>query len=148
MKVILLENIPKIGKAGEEHDVSPGYYRNFLKPRNLALEATKKNLKLLEQKKLQMQRAAVREMKDAKMIAERLEDLTLVARLKAGEEDKLFGSVTTGDIAEMLKEKGFDIDKKRIETSETINKLGLYTVHVHLHPDFTARVKVLVEKEQ
>lgn len=147
MRVILLDNIPNVGKAGEEKTVKDGYYRNYLLPRKLALESTPKNRKLLEQKRLQMQRIAVKELQDARMIAERLDTITLTARLKAGEGDRLFGSVTAGDIADMLKEKGFEIDKKRIEITETLNKLGLYTVHVHLHPEIMAKVKVLVEKE-
>ena len=147
MKVILLDNIPNVGKAGDEKAVKDGYYRNFLQPRKLALEATPKNRKLLEQKRLQMQRVAVKELQDARMIAERLDTVTLTARLKAGENDRLFGSVTASDIADLLKEKGFDIDKKRIEITETLNKLGLYTVHVHMHSEIMAKIKVLIEKE-
>ena len=147
MKVIILETHPKLGKAGDVIQVSSGYFRNYLKPRNLALEATAKNQKLLEQKKLQLKRAAVKELQDAELLKERLEELTLVAHLKAGENDRLFGSVTSADIAELLKQQNFDIDKKRIELTETLNKLGLYTIHVHLHQDISAKVKILVEKE-
>ncbi len=148
MKVILLDTHPKLGKAGDIIQVNDGYFRNFLKPRKLALEATNKNKKLLEQKKLHLKRAALKELHDAELLKERLEELTLVARLKAGENDRLFGSVTSADIAELLEKQGFEIDKKRIELSETLNKLGLYTVHVHLHQEISAKVKVLVEKEQ
>jgi large subunit ribosomal protein L9 len=143
-----METVSNIGKAGEIKEVNPGYFRNYLKPRKLALEATPKNMKLLEQKRLQIQKMEIKELQDAKAIAEKLEELTLVAHLKAGEDDKLFGSVTSSDIADMLKEKGFDIEKKSIELSEHLNKLGLYTVHIHVHADVVAKLKILVEKEQ
>ncbi len=147
MKVILLESIPTLGDAGTMADVSQGYFRNYLKPRKLALEATDKNKRLLEQRRLHLQKVAIKELQSAKMVAERLEQVTVVARLKAGEEDRLFGSVTAADVADLLKEKGLEVDKKRIELTETLNKLGLYTVHVHLHPEVSAKIKVLVEKE-
>jgi large subunit ribosomal protein L9 len=147
MKAILLESVSNLGKAGDVADVSSGYFRNFLKPRNLAVEATDKNMKLLEKKRLQMQKVEIKKIQDAKVLTEKIEELTVTARLKAGEEDKLFGSVTSADIAELLKEKGFDVDKKSIELTEQLNKLGLYTVHVHLHPEIVAKLKVLVEKE-
>ena len=147
MKAILLETIPNVGKAGEIREVNVGYFRNYLKPRKLALEATEKNKKLLEQKKLQIQKVEIKKIQDARVLAEKVEELTVTARLKAGEEDKLFGSVTATDIAKLLAAKGFSVDKKSIEIGEHINKLGLYTVHVHLHPEIKAKLKVLVEKE-
>lgn len=148
MEVILLENIPKLGKAGTIIQVSEGYFRNYLKPKKIALEATEKNRKLLEQKRLKLQRVALKELQDAELLAQRMENMTLVARLKAGEDDRLFGSVTTADIAELLKKEGIEIDKRRIELAETLNKLGLYTVYVHLHPEVKAKLKLLIEKEE
>ena len=147
MKAILLESVSNLGKAGDIAEVSDGYFRNFLKPRKLALEATDKNKKLLEQRKLQLQKVEVKKIQDAKVLGERMEELTLEARLKAGEDDRLFGSVTSADIADMLQKKGFDVDKKSIELPEQLNKLGLYTISVHLHPEITAKLKILVEKE-
>lgn len=147
MKVILLESVPKLGDVGSIVEVSEGYFRNYLKPKKLALEATPKNQRLLEQKRLQLQRLAIKELQSAQLLAKRLEELTLVARLKAGEDDRLFGSVTAADIAELLKAKGVEIDKKRIELNETLNKLGIYTIYVHLHPEVSAKLKVIVEKE-
>ncbi|MCD6384812.1 50S ribosomal protein L9 [Candidatus Sumerlaeota bacterium] len=148
MEVILLENIPKLGKAGTITQVSEGYFRNYLKPKKLALEATEKNKQLLERRRLRLQRVALKELQDAELLAQRIESMTLVARLKAGEDDRLFGSVTAGDISELLKKEGIEIDKKRIEITESLNKLGLYTVYLHLHPEVKAKLKLLIEKEQ
>lgn len=148
MKVILLETLPNLGSAGEFVEVSEGYFRNYLRPKKLALVGTEKNRRLLEQRRLQLERTALKELQAAQLLAERMEKLTLVAKLKAGEDDRLFGAVTTADIAALLKDKGIEVDKKRIELTETLNRLGIYTVYVNLHPEIRAKVKVLVDKER
>jgi large subunit ribosomal protein L9 len=147
MKVVLFKSLNRLGNRGQIVDVAPGYFRNYLAPRGIAAEATSANLKRLEQQKKQAEKIALRDLADAKSLTERLEAVQLKVSLKAGESDRLFGSVTAADIAEQLKAAGYDIDKKRISLSESIKKLGMYTIHVKLHPEVTAKVKLLVDKE-
>ncbi len=147
MKAILSKPVPGLGQTGDVVDVSAGYLRNFLKPRGLAVEATKKNLATVERLREQQSRAAARELRDAESIAARLAELPIRVTLKAGENDRLFGSVTAADIAEKLRRAGFDFDKRKIVLDEPIKRLGLYTVHVKIHPEVEAKVNVLVEKE-
>jgi len=146
MKILLFKSLNRLGNRGQIVDVAPGYFRNYLAPRGIAAEANPANLKRLEQEKKQAEKIALHDLSDAKTLAERLEDIPLKVSLKAGENDRLFGSVTAADIAEQLKTAGYDIDKKKISISESIKKLGMYTVHVKLHPDVTAKVKLLVDK--
>lgn len=146
MKILLFKSLNRLGNRGQIVDVAPGYFRNYLAPRGIAAEAIPANFKRLEQEKKQAEKIAIRDLGDAKTLAERLEDIPLKVSLKAGENDRLFGSVTAADIAEQLKTAGYDIDKKKISISESIKKLGMYTVHVKLHSDITARVKLLVDK--
>lgn len=147
MKAILFRDVPKLGLAGDEVQVAKGYFRNYLLPRKLAVEATPQNRRLFEQRKERLHRVAARELEDAKRIAEKLDALTLTTRLKAGEDDRLFGSVTTADIASKLKEAGFEVDRKRILLDEAIRTLGLYTIHIKVHPEVIAKIKLLVEKQ-
>jgi large subunit ribosomal protein L9 len=147
MKVVLFKSLGRVGNRGQIIDVAPGYFRNYLAPRGIAAEANAANLKRLEQEKHQDEKIALRDLADAKTLAEHLETIPLKVSLKAGENDRLFGSVTAADVAEQLKAVGYDIDKKKISLSESIKKLGMYTVHVKLHPDVTAKIKLLVEKE-
>ena len=147
MKVVLFKSLNRLGNRGQIVDVAPGYFRNYLAPRGIAAEATSANLKRLEQQKKQAEKIALRDIADAKSLTERLEAVQLKVSLKAGESDRLFGSVTAADIAEQLKAAGYDIDKKKISLSESIKKLGMYTIHVKLHPEVTAKVKLLVDKE-
>lgn len=146
MKVVLFKSLNRLGNRGQIVDVTPGYFRNYLAPRGIAAEAIPASFKRLEQEKKQAEKIAIRDLSDAKTLAERLETIPLKVSLKAGEDDRLFGSVTAADIAEQLKAAGYDIDKKKISLSESIKKLGMYTVHVKLHSDITAKVKLLVDK--
>lgn len=147
MQVILQEDIPQVGKAGEIIKVAEGYARNFLFPRKKAREATPGNLKRLEQEKstIEARRAKLRH--EAEAVAAKLAAAPLVLERLAGEEDKLFGGVTTRDIAEELTAKGFSIDKKIIHIPEHIRKLGDYTVEIYLHGDVTARLPIQVTKK-
>jgi large subunit ribosomal protein L9 len=147
MKAILSKPVSGLGQTGDIVDVSPGYLRNFLRPRGLAVEATKKNLAAVGEIKKQASRVAEREVRDAESIAARLAELPIRVSLKAGENDRLFGSVTSAEIAAKLREAGFDYDKRKIVLDEPIKRLGLYTVHVKIHPDVEAKINVLVEKE-
>ena len=146
MQVILFETVPNLGLQGTTVKVKPGYFRNFLSPRGLAVEATEMNMRRFQDKLKQLDRRAAEEVKAARTEAERIQDLTLTFRLKAGEEDKLFGSVTNVDIAEELAKQGFAIDRHRIAIPEAIKRLGMYTADVKVHHDLVAKVKILVEK--
>jgi large subunit ribosomal protein L9 len=147
MKVILKDEVKSLGHMGEVVNVSDGYARNYLIPKNLAVEASTKNIKEFEHhKKIITEKAA--KIKDAsKATADKLAALKITIKAKVGEEDKLFGSVTSMDIAEALTAEGFDIDKKKILIDEPIKRTGDYTVSVKLHSDVAAIVNVHVVPE-
>jgi len=147
MDVILRENVDKLGAAGEVVSVKDGYARNYLLPRGMAYPATEGNKKRLEAESKSRARRADAEVAKASEVATRLEAVSLSFTMKAGEGDKLFGSVTSHDIAERLKAEGFDIDKKTVELAEPIKALGVYKVPVRLHPDVKPEVRVWVVKE-
>ncbi len=147
MKIILRENVEKLGAAGEIVDVAPGYFRNYLNPKGMAMRATDSNMKIFEEERrmeeIRENKAKVR----AEKVARKLENISLNAPVQVGEEDKVFGSVTAIDIERLLDEQGFDIDKKDILLDEPIKALGIYNVPVKLHTDVRAEVKVWVIKE-
>lgn len=144
MKVILTENIETLGHIGDIVKVAPGYARNFLLPKKFAIEATEKNAKALDHVKRQMAYKKDKVTESAKLLLAKLEELTVALTHQAGVEGKLFGSVTTMEIAAFLKEKGIDIDRKKIVLVEPIKSLGEYSVPVKLHPEVTATLKVNV----
>ncbi|HCJ10608.1 MAG TPA: 50S ribosomal protein L9 [Clostridiales bacterium] len=146
MKIVLVQNVPKLGKRGEVVAVADGYARNYLIPRGLALEATPANLKRFEAEQAAAKRRAEREAAEAQAAAEQLEGLRLTVKAKAGEEGRLFGSVTAKDIAESIKEAtGLDIDRKRIEIEEPLKALGDHRVTVRLSPEIAREITVTVE---
>ncbi len=147
MKVILKEDHEKLGKASDVIEVKDGYARNFLIPQGLAVMATKKNMQLLEEERKQEDRRASKEKLEAEARAEGLSNVSLTIPVAVGEEDRLFGSVTSQTIADHLKEKGYDIDKRKIMLEEPIKALGIYTVSVKLHANVNADVRVWVVKE-
>ena len=147
MEVVLLEEVKGRGGIGSTVRVKDGYYRNYLQPRGIALEATPANLRFLEERKQSLQRKAAKELNSAKALAAELDKLTLTFALKAGENDRLFGSVTSADVAEAIEKQGFTVDRRKIVLEEPIKTLGMYTVHIHLGPDVEAKVKALVEKK-
>lgn len=147
MKIILRDDIPSLGKTGEVVRVADGYARNYLIPKGLALEATPKNLKVWEEERKTHLKRLAREKEEALKALEGLEGLTLTFPRKAGEDGRLFGSVTSMDIEERLKERGFDVDKRKILLEEPIKTLGVFTVPVKLHQEATANLKVEVVKE-
>ncbi|MDR0676870.1 MAG: 50S ribosomal protein L9 [Elusimicrobiota bacterium] len=147
MKVILLQDINNVGKMGDIKDVNKGYARNFLLKNKIALEANDNNLKIYKQKKEAEKKALQKEIQKAENISAKLTKLELKLLVKTGDSSKLFGSVTSSDIAEALKEKGFDIDKKNIILPEVIKSLGIYTVEIKLPHDIKAKVKVWISKE-
>ncbi len=144
MKVILQENLDNLGQIGDIVKVAPGYARNYLLPKGFAIEATDKNAKALEHAKRQLAYKKNKALEAAKLLAGKLEALAINLTHQAGEEGKLFGSVTNMEIAAFLKANGFDVDRKKIVLAEPIKQLGEYTVPVKIHPEVSATVKVTV----
>ena len=147
MKIILLDDVTKVGRRGEVRDVSDGYARNFLIPKKLALSATAGNLKNLEHIKVQANAKADRVKSDAEALRARIEALSYEERRQASEEGKLFGSVTSQDIADFLGTRGVPMDRKRITLDEPIKALGEHSVSMRLHPDVVAQLRVNVVRE-
>ncbi|HEY6001133.1 MAG TPA: 50S ribosomal protein L9 [bacterium] len=147
MKVILKADVERLGKVGEVVAVAPGYARNYLMPRKLALEATASNLAGIETEKKRYAKAQARAAAGARELAERLAALSLTIRQASGESDRLFGTVTTMDIAAALAKEGIEIDRRQITIEEPIKTLGIYTVPVKLHAEVSAPLKVWVVKE-
>jgi large subunit ribosomal protein L9 len=148
MKVILSEDVETLGKVGDVVNVSPGYARNFLLPRNVAVVATSRNLKEVEHKKRVIEHKVAKLLAEAKTDAARLEALSITIAQKVGEEDKLFGSVTNQTIQQALKEEGYEIERKRIVVEEPIRRLGVFTVPVKFSQGVVANLKVTVVKEE
>jgi len=147
MKIILKEDIKKLGKMGQIVDVADGYARNYLVPKGLAVEASTKNIRSLEHEKKIIQEKARKRKDSAQDLASRISALTLTIKAKSGEEEKLFGSVTTMDIAEALLTQGVEIEKKKIVLEEPIKRLGSYSVQIKLHPDVSVPLTVQVIQE-
>ena len=147
MKVILLDAVTKVGRRGEVRDVSDGYARNFLIPKKLALSATAGNLKNLEHIKRQQDAKADRIKADAEALRTKIEALVYEERRQASEEGKLFGSVTSQDVADFLGTRGIPMDRKRITLDEPIKALGEHVVSMRLHQDVTAQLRVNVVRE-
>ncbi len=148
MKIVLLEDISNLGDVSDIVTVKDGYARNYLIPSGKALPATKGNMKVLESIRKSIEAKSLRELKTHKALATRLSKIELTARVHTGEEDRMFGAVTSTDIAEMLAEKGIEIDRRIIELSEPIKALGIYNIPVRLHADVIATVKIRVEKDE
>ncbi len=147
MQVILLENVPSLGKAGDMVKVSDGYGRNYLIPKKKAILATEKSVKMVEHQKRQVQQRVEKSRKDAQKIASQIENLSCTFTKTVGESGKLFGSITSMDIEAYLKENGIEIDRKKIALEEPIKNLGMFTVPIKLNPEVTAQLKVWVVQE-
>lgn len=147
MKVILRQNIDKLGQIGQIVDVKNGYALNYLIPKGLAYVAVKGNIKALEEEKKIVEKRNQQELKAAEALAAELEKVSVTIPVQVGEEDKIFGSVTSQMIADALKEKGFDVDKRKIEMEEQIKTLGIYNTNIKLHPSVNAKIKVWVVRE-
>ena len=146
MEVILVQDVDKLGKAGERVKVREGYSRNFLLPRRLAVPVTEGGLKFLEAKKKRADEKRNQEQSEAVQLAERLRQKTYVLKGRVGAEGKLFGSITRHDIYNALKNEGFDIDKRKIDLPQPIHQIGEYQVQVRLHSEVEVQLKVIVEK--
>jgi large subunit ribosomal protein L9 len=147
MKVILREDVERLGQRGDIITVKDGYARNYLIPRKLALVATPGNLKTFKEERKQRDVREHKTQRLADQMAKKLKSVSITATVSVGDEDRVFGSVTAQTISSLLKEKGFDIDKKKVELEEPIKALGVYTVPIRLHHDVQGKVKVWVVKE-
>ena len=147
MKVILTDNIVRVGVKGDLVDVKPGYFRNYLNPQGLAVEANKKNMAELEEMQAKLKEEEAQNRKEAEELKEKIEALTLEQRVRVGEDGKLFGSVTNKDLAEALAEEGIEIDRKRIEDVEKIDGVGEFVINARLYEGVNADLKVNVVAE-
>lgn len=147
MKVILTKTHENLGEAGEIIKVKDGYARNYLIPRNMALAATKANTLKYEESKKQQKAIKSREMESANEMADKMSKISLTASVQVGEDDKVFGSVTSKEISELLSEQGFTVDKKDILLDEPIKALGIYNVSVKVEKDVKSEVKLWVVKQ-
>jgi len=147
MKVILREDVPEVGQAGEKVEVKSGFGRNYLFPRNLAIPATKANLRAIGEVRKQKELREKKRRRKAEVIKDKIEMLSLSMEVLVGEEDKLYGSVTNADIAELMKEEGVIVDKRAIELEDPIKVLGVYTVPVKIDKDVTAELRLWVIKK-
>lgn len=148
MEVILREDVDKLGTRGQLVKVSPGYARNFLLPKRLAVAATEANKKIVEQERQAHLRREAKLVADASDLAKLMTGLSVTISQKAGENDQLFGSVTTKDIAEALEKKGYTIERRKIILEEPIRTLGAFTVPLRLHREVTTDIAVQVVKEE
>ena len=147
MKIILRKDNERLGHVGSIVDVKDGYARNYLIPRGIAFPADDGNMRALEEEKRQAERRSTKELKSSEKLGEELEKISITLKMKVGEDEKLFGAVTSQMIAEALNEKGFKLDKRIIELEEPIKALGIYTVPVKLHQTVEGKVKVWVVRE-
>jgi large subunit ribosomal protein L9 len=147
MEVILRNAIDKLGHPGDVVTVSAGYARNYLVPRGLAFPATEGNKKRIAQEKSRLEAAEGERRQAAEAIAEKLGEVSVTFAARVGEEGKLFGSVTTADIAHQLEAQGYKVEKRQIELNEPIKALGVYRVGVRLHADVKPEIKVWVIKQ-
>jgi large subunit ribosomal protein L9 len=148
MEVILREDIDKLGNRGEVVKVAPGYARNFLIPKRLAVEANASNKKIVEQERQAHLRKEAKQESEASDLAKLVNGVSVTITQKSGENDQLFGSVTSKDVADALAAKNFTIDRRKIQLDEPIKQLGEYKVPVRLHKNVTAEVTVVVAKEE
>ena len=147
MKIILRQDYSNLGKAGDRVEVKDGYARNYLIPRNIAYPATDGNLRILEEERKRGELQQKKSLHQAQKVAEQIEKISITLPMKVGEDDKLFGSVTSQMVADALKEKSFSIDKRIIDLEEPIKALGIYTVNLNLYQGVVGKLKVWVVRE-
>lgn len=147
MKVILTKDLENLGKAGAMVEVKPGYGRNYLLPRQLAVPATEKNVRQLEHQKAGILARAAKEKQNLAAMAQRLSVVEVKFTRKVGEQNKLFGSVTSKDVHEQLTAQGFELERKQVHLPEPLREVGSHEVQVKLHPEVAAKVKVTISPE-
>ena len=148
MQVILRDALENLGNAGEIVSVKAGYARNYLIPKGFAYEATDANVRRIEREKAKIEHRAAEQLSGARARASSIEGVSVTFHARAAEEGKLFGSITTADIAEKLGEQGIEVDRKQIQLDEPIKSLGVFSVPVRLHADVRPEIKVWVIKEE
>lgn len=147
MRVILRRDVPGLGRLGEVKEVADGYARNYLIPRGLAYTATEGNMRALEVDRRREAQRQARELAEARALAERIAAASVTISVQAGEEDRLFGSVTSADIAAALEQEGIQVDRRKIQLDEPIKELGVFNVPVRLHRDVECEVRVWVVRQ-
>lgn len=147
MEVILKEDVPKLGNRGDVVKVAEGYGRNYLLPKKLAIKASAANKAVIEQMKASALRRSAKEKGDAEALAKQFEGVNLHFTRRAGENDQLFGSVTSSDVAHELEARGFNVDRRKIEVDHPMKSIGEFTIHIHLHREVSVPVKVTITKE-
>ncbi|MCH7679068.1 50S ribosomal protein L9 [candidate division KSB1 bacterium] len=147
MRIILKEDYENLGKVGEVVEVKDGFARNYLIPKQVALQATPQNLRVIVQEKARNKIKLSKDKREAELVAEKLKEVSLTANVQVGEEDKIFGAVTSQNICELLSSKGFEIDKRKIMLEEPLKALGVFEVPIKLHTEVEAKIKVWVVKE-
>ena len=147
MKIILKEDFENLGKVGELVEVKAGFARNYLIPKQVALQATPQNLRVIEQENARNKVKLSKDKRDAELLADQMKEVSLTANVQVGEEDKIFGAVTSQNISELLSSKGFEIDKRKILLEEPLKALGVFEVSIKLHSEVEAKIKVWVVKE-
>ena len=148
IKVILREDVGKLGSAGDLVSVKPGYARNFLVPGGMAILATDSNVKVLEHNQRVISDKLVKQLKDLRATSHKLKSMVIEVKRRAGEDGKLFGSVTTQNIAELIAEKGVKIDRRKIELPDSIKEVGEHAIGIKLHSDIETTVKLIVGVEE
>jgi large subunit ribosomal protein L9 len=148
MEIILRERVEKLGTKGDVVNVSDGYARNFLLPKKLAVLATPSNMKQIEQEKAAAVRREAKEKQEVEALARQLSQVSIQVSRKVGENEVLYGSVTSMDIAELLEAKGFTVDRRKIDLQEALKSLGQHDVPIKLHREVTAFIKVEVIKDE
>ncbi len=147
MEVILKEDVPKLGNRGDVVKVAEGYGRNYLLPKKLAIKATAANKAVIDQMKASALRRSAKEKGDAEALAKQFEGINLHFTRRAGENDQLFGSVTSSDVAHELEARGFNVDRRKIAVDHPMKSIGEFTIHIHLHREVSVPVKVTITKE-
>lgn len=148
MQVILLERLANLGSMGAVVDVKPGYARNFLLPQKKAIRATQANLDLFEKQRNTLEAANLSKKEQAESVAQKHEGISIIIIRQAGESGHLYGSVSLRDICEKLAEKGLDVDKRHVVLAHPIKEVGLHSCDVHLHPEITLKVQIVVAPTQ
>jgi len=147
MKVILVKDHPRLGLGGAVLEVADGYARNYLLPQGWAHPATAQHIRQFQQQQEKQKQLEAKRLEVSRRLAEKLKGVSITIAAAAGEEDRLYGSVTAADVAEALKREGFEIDKKQVKLEEPIKRLGIYTLEVQLGPEARVDVKVWIVKE-
>lgn len=148
MKVILTENIASLGQIGQIVNVAPGYARNFLFPKELAMEATGKNVKELEHRKRILAQKREKVHQEMLSLAEKLNKVEIVMRRKVAEDDKLYGSVNAAEILAVLEAQGFELARKDVQLDQPLKQLGEFSVAIRVDAEVTANIKLVIEKEE